>query len=339
MTVKETVFYHLQNPQTDNGFISGQELADRCHVSRTAVWKAINSLKQSGCCIEAVSNKGYRLLAQNVFDKQSIQKLTDSNLKVNVVFHTQLDSTNLEAKRLCATSLSQTKQNEEENTVIVASSQTNGRGRLGRSFYSPDQTGIYLSIIYNDNNIKDASSITASTAVAIVRAINKVYGIQSQIKWINDIYINGKKVAGVLTEGITDFETGRIETAIIGIGINITLQQDLPEELKQKAGSILEQTTDYKRSELCATVINEVLYILKGSLEEKQKAMTEYSQYSLLIGKEVRVTPVIDSDLQSYDCTVLGITEDAKLKVQKQDGSIVLLNSGEVTLHNSDTFF
>ncbi len=335
MSIKDTVLAQLKAADTKNGFISGQELADKCNVSRTAIWKAVNTLKEEGCIIEAVSNRGYRLLAQNIFDQNSIESLTDKNLGVKVVFYPSIDSTNTQCKRL----LTENRADKLNHTVVVAAEQTNGRGRLGRTFYSPNQSGIYMSIIYSSQPINNPAVITANTAVAITRAIKKIYNKDSLIKWINDIYIDEKKVSGVLTEGVTNFETGVIDAAIIGIGINITTGNGFPEDIAQKAGSILTDskylatTTDYKRAELCAEVINQVLYILDGDQEVKKNAMEEYKEKSFLKGKTIKVTPVIDVEEGSYTCKVLSISDNAELIVQTDDGTIRHLSSGEVTLH------
>lgn len=329
MSLKETVLSVLQKVESEDGFISGQDLAERCGVTRTSVWKAVEALRKDGADITAVTNKGYKLCSSDIFNQKSIiECLKDKTVKVH--FFTSIDSTNSEAKRV----LADAPVNDVHKNVYVAESQTCGRGRLGRSFYSPQQSGIYFSLVYSNGPVLKPAVITASAGVAVCRAIQKLYGFDAKIKWVNDIYINGKKVCGILTEGIANFETGRIDAAVIGIGINITTNSAQPDELKDIAGSIISSGGNKKRAELCAFVIDELYEILDGNDEMIQKAMQEYRKRSNLIGKEVEISPVINTSDKNYKCLVLDVTEDAKLLVKTMDGEIKCLDSGEVSLHS-----
>lgn len=326
MSVKEKIYSELEKA---SDFISGQDLADACGVTRASVWKAIKSLQEEGANIEAVTNKGYKLITDNIFNQASIEKYISSNSKI--IFYETIDSTNTQAKRL----LTETSAALLNKTVLIAAEQTAGRGRLGRSFYSPKQTGIYFSIIYSPENGINPATITAQTAVGVSRAIKNVFGVETQIKWVNDIYLNNHKICGILTEGTANFETGKIEAAIIGVGINISINDQMPEEIKNTAGAIYSQTENYKRSELAAESINQILSILDGTASDKKTAIEEYKERSLLIGKEITVTPVIDVSQGQYKCVVTGISDDAKLIVQLSDGTTRQLDSGEVTLHQN----
>ncbi len=329
MTVKDSVFSVLQNVKTEDGFVSGQELAERCNVTRTSVWKAINTLRKQGAQIEAVTNRGYRLVANDVYNASEILKyISDKDVKIS--FFDVLDSTNTQAKR----ELAEKDEKSLHKTVFVAAKQTSGRGRLGRQFYSPEQSGIYLSAVYSNGTITKPAVITASAGVAVARALKKIYNVDAKIKWVNDIFVGGKKVCGILTEGIANFETGMIESAVIGIGVNITTNENQPEELKNIAGSVISCAENRRQSELCAQVINELFFILDGGPEEIKKSMQEYKSRSFLIGKEVEISPVINTEDKNFKCVVQDVTEDAKLAVKLENGEIKLLDSGEVSIHS-----
>ncbi len=333
MNVKETVLKKLQDEQKKNEFVSGEKLAELCGVSRTAVWKAVKSLQEEGASIEAVSNSGYRLIAENQFNQKSIEdalKKIKADSHIKIIFFTKTDSTNTQAKKLLLNQSS----SELNKTVCIAAEQTQGRGRLGRKFYSPSQTGIYFSIIYAPKKAIEAAKITTQAAVGVCRAIKKIYKTECSIKWVNDIFIGDKKICGILTEGNTNLETGTVDAAVIGIGINIAENKEFPEELKKSAGSIIHESKNYMRSELAAGAISEVIKIIDGTNSVKEKAMEEYKNRSNLTGKKITVTPVIGSKNGRYECTVLGISDDAKLIVKTQDGSTKFLDSGEVSLHS-----
>lgn len=329
MAVKDSVFSVLQNTKSEDGFVSGQEIAERCGVTRTSVWKSINALRKDGAQIEAVTNRGYRLVSNDVYNASEILKhISDKNVKIK--FFDVIDSTNTQAKR----ELAEKDGKSLHKTVFVAARQTSGRGRLGRPFYSPEESGIYLSIVYADGNITKPAVITASAGVAVARALKKIYNADAKIKWVNDIFVDGKKVCGILTEGVANFETGMIDAAIVGIGINITTNKNQPEELKNIAGSVISSEKNRKQAELCAEVINEFLLILDGGAEEIKKSMQEYKTRSFLVGKEIEISPVINTDDKNYKCIVQDVTEDAKLVVKLKNGEIKILDSGEVSIHS-----
>ncbi len=330
MTVKETVLRELKNA---DDFISGEELAERCQVTRAAVWKAIKKIQDEGAEIFAVNNRGYRLVNEDFFSKSEIEKFLrqkNSSDFPHVDFYEQIDSTNTQAKRL----LLEKNCYELHKTVIVASSQTAGKGRLGRHFYSPSKTGIYFSIIFAPKNGFNTSTLTAHAAVGICRAIKNIFGIETKIKWVNDIFLNDSKICGILTEGTANLETGKIDAAIIGIGINIKTSSEIPEEILKTAGSILSDGKSYNRSSFLAECITEVLKIDEKS---KKDSIKEYKKRSNLIGKEITVTPIINVEKGKYKCLVKDISDDAKLVVQTQDGKILYLDSGEVSLHQESS--
>lgn len=328
MSLKQTLLSVLQTISSQDEYISGQELAECCKVSRTAVWKAIEALRADGAAIEAVTNRGYRLVSDDIFNEDTIKKYI-ADPAVHIKFFEETDSTNTQAKR----DLADSDGKSIHKTLYAAAKQSAGRGRLGRTFYSPDKSGIYFSLVYYQPNITKPALFTASAAVAVCRALDKVFNVQPEIKWVNDIYLNGKKICGILTEGIANFETGSIDSAIIGIGINISNNELFPEELKKIAGAVLPDSVSAKRAELCAQVVNELLLILDGDSKTKEGAMTEYRNKSFLIGKEIEVFPVINGN-EKYLCKVLDVTDEAKLIVQLGNGENRILDSGEVSIHS-----
>ena len=329
MKTKDTVLAELSKQQNSNTFISGQELASLCGISRQAVWKAVKSLQKDGAKIQAITNKGYRLENSNaLISEDAILSLISKSLGVKVFVYDTIDSTNSEAKRMCADSNNIRSLN---GTVLIAKTQTAGRGRVGRKFYSQANTGIYLSIIYSpDEYITSPAILTALAAVGVCRSIFSVYGIQSKIKWVNDIFINDKKVCGILTEGISNFETGLIECAIVGIGVNI-LPSNMPEEIASLAGSVLtDANADTKRNELAASIISNILSMYAS--KNFSSLMNEYRERSLLINKTVNVFPIAGNTLMSYKAKVVEITDDAKLVVTTKNGQKKILESGEVSI-------
>ena len=296
------------------------------------MWKAIRQLRLQGARIEAVTNRGYRLVgAGGILSEGEVASLIDEALHARVFVYQKIDSTNTEAKRRLAETFDVRSLN---HTVIVASSQMAGRGRLGRKFYSPDGSGLYLSIIYAPKEkIESPALLTATAAVGVCRALLSVYEADAKIKWVNDIFMRGKKVSGILTEGLTDFERGGISCAVVGIGVNIA-PQNFPRDIADIATSVLEdKDADTKRSALAAAIVNEVLSIYVSGKKGFVRAMEEYRERSMLTGKTVTVHPVVDG-AEAYEAEVLDVGKDAKLIVKTGDGKERFLDSGEVTLHS-----
>lgn len=328
MNIKDLLMRELTEAKKRDDFISGQELAERCGVTRTAVWKAVNSLRKQGAKIEAVTNRGYRLEDSEIFNAEAVSAKIPAGLGVKIVYFRSIDSTNTEAKKRLALAES----GALHKTVFVAAMQTAGRGRLaGRTFYSPAENGVYLSLVWNYGVITEPARITALAAVAVCRALKTVYGADAAIKWVNDIYLRGKKVCGILTEGSANFESGLIESAVIGIGLNIS-DEGLPDELKSVAGGVIGEGDKRRRSDAAAAIITELVNLLEGDESATFEAMREYKARSNLIGKTVTVSPVIGEDKTNYTCVVTGITDDAKLAVRLADGTERHLDSGEVSV-------
>lgn len=245
-----------------------------------------------------------------------------------------IDSTNDYAKRLIESSENL---NVLNGTVISANSQTKGKGKLGRQFYSPEGTGIYLSLIYIPQvEILNPALITCSAAIAVKNVLDDFFNVNLQVKWVNDLYLNNKKVCGILTEGVISPLTSKIESIVIGIGININTQT-FPQDLLQKAGSISSIKIDNQQKEKIEQKIAENLFkILNLSKEDLDKKFLEimnvYRQNMFLINRTVEITPDISDLSKNYKAKILDVTSSAQLKIQTLDNQILFLNSGEISI-------
>ena len=300
--------------------VSGEELAEQVGITRAAVWKHIKKLRADGYVINAVKNSGYCLSVEN--DKLSaagiLPYLKNPESAKKILVFDVLDSTNTEAKRRVI-------EGAEHGTVIIAEQQTAGRGRQGRSFFSPEGRGIYLSVIFRPKlSAEQSLPVTAAASVAVCRAIENVTGKQPQIKWVNDLYLKGKKICGILTEAVTGLETGDIEAIIVGIGINCTTV--FPNELENIAGSILEKgETKAVRNHLAAELINQT-----SGLEDMLRTrefLEEYRRKSLVLGRQVTIVQEPGSCYTAED-----IGENGELILLDSNGSRRYLNTGEVSI-------
>lgn len=257
-----------------------------------------------------------------------------------------IDSTNSYAMKLLQENNSVLQLDE---TVVVADKQTMGRGRMNRVFFSPAKTGVYLSAIYaSGKKIENPAIITVSAAVAVRRSIYEFFGIETKIKWVNDIYLGEKKVCGILTEGHFDFSLGVIDAAVVGIGINI-IDGCFSEDLSKKAGALFNNSEcmlknwseknhqnikeidrEKIREQFIKIICKNLFEILKNEL--KSEVFAEYRTYSNLIGRKVEICPVINKSDYNFIATVLDITDEAKLKVKCENGEIKELDSGEISV-------
>lgn len=219
------------------------------------------------------------------------------------------------------------KEGEKDKTVIVARYQTGGRGRRGKSFFSPEGTGVYMSILTRKAiSLDKLSYLTPAVAVAVSRAIEGISDKKCDIKWVNDIFIDSKKVAGILTETKCDFEKGRLDFAVIGIGVNLFKPtNDFPDEIKNIATSVFDERNEELRSKLIEKIIFEFDLVLENF--DPDSFMDEYRSKSLLDGKKI----VIISDGEEKEATALYIDRLARLVVKTKEGEIAL-SSGEVSI-------
>lgn len=304
--------------------LSGSDIAKSLNLSRSAVWKAIEELRKEGHIINAVTNKGYCLSTES--DILSLEGLLyhsrNSVLKTDSVhIHNSIGSTNQEAKKMAAAGA-------VHGTVVISDEQTEGRGRRGRSFHSPGGTGLYMSIILRPESIAlDAMLITAAAAVAVTNAISKLLNKEAGIKWVNDIFLDGKKICGILTEAISDLQTATIESLVLGIGINIKEPiGDFPPDIKDVAGFLVENQVFITRNQLAATVLDEVFNIIHN--EDRSTIIKKYRSRSFILGEQITVHRVNES----YEAKAIAIDDDCGLVVEKSEGTIEVLTSGEVSI-------
>lgn len=303
-------------------FISGEKLANDLNVSRAAVWKVIKSLKNEGYDILSVSNKGYALsketdILSSKIIKDNMPKYRD---KFNFVIYKTVESTNIVARGMAMNGA-------DSGTVVIAEEQTSGYGRNGKSFFSPYGTGIYMSIILNlkkEKKIFNSSFITTAAAMAVSKSIEEISNENTQIKWVNDVFINGKKVCGILTEGAFSFEDGKLDYAVIGIGINVNFPKNgFPEEINNIAVSINKmQNNKDIRNILIAKILERMYEYYFNNVA----FYDEYKKRSFLIGKKVS----LNIDNEEHIVKVLDIDKTFALVAEFQDGKIDRIVSGSV---------
>ena len=307
-------------------FISGEKLANDLNVSRTAIWKAVKSLRNEGYDIYSVSNKGYSLsketdMLSSKIIKNNMPKYSD---KFNFKIYKTVESTNIIARYMAVNGA-------ESGTVVLAEEQTNGYGRNGKSFFSPYGTGIYMSIILNlkkEKKLFNSSFITTAAAMAVSKSIEEVSNENTQIKWVNDVFINEKKVCGILTEGAFSFEDGRLDYAVIGIGVNVNFPKNgFPKELDNIAASInLKNDTINTQSDMRNILIAKILENLYDYYFNDVVFYEEYKKRSFLIGKKVS----ININDKEHIVRVLDIDETFALIIEFQNGKIDRVISGSV---------
>lgn len=315
-----------------DSFVSGSEIADKLGVSGTAVWKAVNALRKEGYVIESVTNRGYRLspdsdvLSYQILS-QELADLTESG-RIRLEVFDSIDSTN----NVCRDKASL---GEKDGFIAVAANQTQGRGRRGRSFYSPDNTGLYMSILLRPSGFdaRQALRFTTMAAVAVSEAIEEISGKPAGIKWVNDIYMNGLKVCGILTEASFDLESGNLDYAVVGIGINLFEPEGgFPEEIRDIAGAVF--TVDDSqganaRASLAAKIIRRFFAYYEGSSSGSSDYISKYRAKCLVIGRDITVLSAGASPARAH---ALDIDDECGLIVRYEDGRTETLRSGEISI-------
>ena len=212
---------------------------------------------------------------------------------------------------------------------MVAGAQTRGKGRTGRSFYSPADTGIYLSLLLRPKDCRPAQAVkfTTMAAVAACEAIENVSNRSPQIKWVNDIYIDGKKVSGILTEASVSLENGSLEYVLLGIGINVyPPEKGFPQELRETAGSVFQERKSDGKNQLTAGFLNRLMDIY--TKEETGEYAEEYRKRSMVLGKRIQIlTPEGEKGARALE-----IDKDCRLLVEYEDGNRELLRAGEIRI-------
>ncbi len=249
LTVKDAVLQALE--QARGTRLSGGRLAEQLGVSRAAVHKAIAALRESGLAIDAVTGEGYRLASDDdSLTAAGINALLDTAvIGREILVEPSLTSSN--------TTMKEQYLSRKHGFTLFAEEQTGGRGRLGRTFVSPADTGVYMTILLHPTlPLSHLSFVTISAAIAVVRAIEQTAGFTPQIKWVNDVLMNGRKLCGILTEATIEGETGTVSSLVVGIGINLHPNPAWPEEVQAVAGAISDFGKPPRRAELAAAVLN-----------------------------------------------------------------------------------
>lgn len=309
-------------------YISGEELAQSFNVSRSAIWKIIQSLKEEGHVIQSRTNKGYMLEAFSdaLTQKGIISHLKHDSLIKRVICLDEIDSTNNYAKNLI---MSNGHDSILHGTLIAANHQTSGRGRLGHSFDSPAGTGLYMSIILRPENIKAANFqfITIADAVSVCLAVEDLCPELEgalKIKWVNDILLDNKKITGILTEAVTSLESGEIESIVTGIGINVSTRKFAGD---YNAGSIFpDGRIKFSRGELCARVADYIMNFAQDLNSTHSDLIHEYRKRSILINSDITYI----KDNETLTAHVTGIDDNGGLEIINQSGVKEILRSGEV---------
>ncbi|MDT2758928.1 biotin--[acetyl-CoA-carboxylase] ligase [Enterococcus xiangfangensis] len=313
MTTKEKVLARLKETQE---VLSGEVLAQELGVSRTAIWKAIKELEKKGYRIQHLAT-GYRYQPSDILDAKEIQDQIRYPIAVNVLETS--DSTMKDAQLAVLAG-------EKSPLLIAADMQEAPHGRFDRPFFAAKQQGIYMSLLLKPNEqLHELPQYTILMAVAAAEAIDELLGVDSQIKWVNDIYLNGKKVAGILSEAMTDVESNSLKYIIIGMGINFSIpQEDYPTELQEKATSLFpdgQATTT--RNQLIITIWNRFFDLLA----EPTDFLASYRKKSFVLGKKI----TFKRKDRSYLGTAVAIADTGELIVDLGTEQIAL-SSGEISL-------
>ncbi len=325
MSTKNRILELLEQQRGES--ISGEHLAGILNVSRNAVWKAVKELQKDGYNIVAVTNKGYCFSDENdivsipgikPFLSEKSQPYADK-----IQIYKALESTNKTAKEMAVAGA-------EHGTVIISDCQTKGRGRYSRNFFSPSGGGLYMSIVLRPEvlHFENPTSVTAFAAVSVCEAIESISNKVPKIKWVNDIFIDGKKVCGILTEAVTDFESGGLEWVVLGIGINVYIRaEDFPGDLQSSATSVFpDGKMPGMRNKLSAEIINRILGF-KTSPSEKE-IFEKYKKRLMILGKKITVI----QNQTEYKATAIDVDSVGHLIVKNENGEIINLSSAEIRI-------
>lgn len=310
-------------------YISGQELCDHFQVSRTAVWKIINQLKEEGYLIESKQNRGYRLLeSPDTMEAYELESRMCTKWAGRKVFcKKETGSTNTDCKLLAG-------QGAPHGTLAVAERQVSGKGRRGRGWESPAGEAIYMSLLCRPDFSPDrAPMLTLVMGISVAQAVEKYTGLPTKIKWPNDVVVNGKKICGILTEMEMGLETKEIQYLVIGVGINVN-NRAFPDELRDKATSLLLESGKTDRKIFRAVLVQHVLEAFEKNYElflqtlDLSLLRDVYNAY--LVSRDVPVK-VLDPKGE-YTGTARQIDDAGDLLVETKDGEVKKVYSGEVSV-------
>ncbi len=292
-------------------YVSGEDLAQELGISRTSIWKAIRQLEAHGLTIEAARNRGYKLVEGDLL----LPDLISQELQLPVHLNADSDSTQLDAKQGIEAG-------HTSPALYLAPYQNKAKGRFGRPFYASRSGGIYMSLRLSPNvPFLEFKPYTILAAAAVVKAIQSLCDLDVQIKWVNDIYLGQKKVAGILTEAISSMENQRVTDVIIGVGINVHID-DFPKELRHSAGNLFDDQPPFTRNQLIAA-------IWKAFLETDDKELIAlYKEKSLVVGQQVSF---VENQVE-YKGTAIAVTDTGNLVIQLDNGKAKIISSGEISL-------
>ncbi len=305
----------------EEGYVSGEELSCELGISRAAVWKHIENLRQEGYDIEAFPHLGYRMISipDRLTEIELKWRLKTDIIARKIYSYKETSSTNDTAYHLAASG-------EKEGSVVIAESQTAGRGRMGRFWVSPKSKGAYFSVILRPDILpKEVSSITLFSALSVAKTIREMAGLAAFIKWPNDVFINNKKICGILTE--MNAETDKINFVIIGIGININTKEEL---LPKGATSIMEaRGAEISRVELVKGIFKNLdKYYKLFNSGQITEIIREYKEFSNFLGKRVQVE-YHDAKLEGY---AIDVDKEGALILRMDSGLNERILAGDVTM-------
>lgn len=322
MTTKEKLLVLLEDSK--GTFFSGEEIARTLQVSRAAVWKAVNALREDGYTIDAATNKGYRLSPDSdILSPQGIRRFLKPEYRdLDLTVLPTAPSTNALVRE-------KANQGRPEGCIIIACEQTAGRGRYGRQFFSPVDSGVYLSLLLRPTaySPQQATCLTAAAAAAMCQAIEAVTGQHPGIKWVNDIFLHGKKVCGILTEAAVGLETGALDYMVLGAGVNLyPPAEGFPEEIQSIAGSVLDHSCPEAKNQLVGEFLNRFWDFY--SHPECRTYLEDYRARSLAVGRNVTVL----SAGKAVSAYAYGIDDDFRLLVRYENGDTEALSYGEIRI-------
>lgn len=327
MTTKGKLLALLEDSK--GTFFSGEEIARTLQVSRAAVWKAVNALREDGYTVDAATNKGYRLSPDSdILSPQGIRRFLKPEYRdLDLTVLPTAPSTNALVRE-------KANQGCPEGCIIIACEQTDGRGRYGRQFFSPVDSGVYLSLLLRPTaySPQQATCLTAAAAAAMCQAIEAVTGQQPGIKWVNDIFLHGKKVCGILTEAAVGLETGTLNYMVLGAGVNLyPPAEGFPEEIQSIAGSVLERSCPEAKKRLVGEFLNRFWDFY--SHPECRTYLEDYRARSLAIGRNVTVL----SAGKAVSAYAYSIDDDFRLLVRYENGDTEALSYGEIRIQLAES--
>lgn len=305
-------------------FISGENMAQQLNISRTAIWKTINKLKKEGYQIQSSKHKGYCYQHTDILSSEGIYLSLTSDTPIQKILVMENSESTMSDAKLATI---QTKPSVP--TLIVANNQQHSKGRFGRSFFAKKNAGIYMSLVLQPNqSLEEITQYTIITAVAVSRAIDYLIDTQTNIKWVNDIYLNDKKICGILSEAISNIETRQISTIIIGIGINFSIKNaEFPKELQKSATSLFSNIKPtITRNKLIGEIWNQFYKIINQL--PNQHFLEEYKKKSFVLNKKI----TFSQSGNNIEGIAKAINSRGELIVQLNNGESITLSSGEISL-------